>query len=175
MPKINYDKTENTTTLLNPAFWSRFDYALIEEPGLAVGAWEIVDTVWAYASIEILRPGDVVEGSVFTGNKFEKKSDATEGVGDLEKIYEAVNCTGIENQHEERGSKTGDGLLPSSHTTNPKSTLSMLKARISNGHITKFEVLSLLRDLVRSFTGGWWIGPRMEPRVRILRNLAREM
>ncbi|KAI8628025.1 Alg9-like mannosyltransferase family-domain-containing protein [Xylariaceae sp. FL1651] len=28
-----------------------------------------------------------------------------------------------------------------------------------------------IRDLVRGFTGGWWIGPRMEPRVHILRKL----
>ncbi|KAI1813299.1 glycosyltransferase family 22 protein [Poronia punctata] len=28
-----------------------------------------------------------------------------------------------------------------------------------------------MKDLVRSFTGGWWIGPRMEPRVYVLRKL----
>jgi len=29
----------------------------------------------------------------------------------------------------------------------------------------------LVRDAVRGVTGGWWIGPRMEPKVRILKRV----
>lgn len=32
-------------------------------------------------------------------------------------------------------------------------------------------LLRRIRDEVRGFTGGWWVGPRMEPRVYILRKL----
>ncbi|KAJ3948269.1 alpha-1,6- mannosyltransferase [Colletotrichum fioriniae] len=30
-------------------------------------------------------------------------------------------------------------------------------------------VVKRLRDFVRSVTGGWWVGPRMEPRIRIMK------
>ncbi|KXH61201.1 Alg9-like mannosyltransferase [Colletotrichum salicis] len=30
-------------------------------------------------------------------------------------------------------------------------------------------VVKRVRDFVRGLTGGWWVGPRMEPRIRILR------
>jgi alpha-1,6-mannosyltransferase len=32
-------------------------------------------------------------------------------------------------------------------------------------------ILKRIRDRVRKITGGWWMGPRMEPRVHILRKL----
>ena len=51
-----YDKTDNETKLLDPLFWLRFDWALAEYPERVIGKWEVVDTVEAYAGLEILRP-----------------------------------------------------------------------------------------------------------------------
>ncbi|KAH8591383.1 Alg9-like mannosyltransferase family-domain-containing protein [Bisporella sp. PMI_857] len=57
LPHVSYDKTENATTLLEPGFWTQFDYAIMEEPGLAIGAWEPIGVVYAYSGIELLKPG----------------------------------------------------------------------------------------------------------------------
>ncbi|KAF4340951.1 ECM39-like protein [Fusarium beomiforme] len=32
--------------------------------------------------------------------------------------------------------------------------------------------VATLRNLVRGYTGGWWVGPRMSPRIRILRRVS---
>jgi alpha-1,6-mannosyltransferase len=54
--RIMYDKTEDEAALLLPAFWAHIDYALMEDPGKAIGAWEVIGTVYAYAGIEFLKP-----------------------------------------------------------------------------------------------------------------------
>ncbi|KAG9242988.1 Alg9-like mannosyltransferase family-domain-containing protein [Calycina marina] len=59
---ISYDKTEDAEKLLHPGFWAGFDYALMEEPGKAIGKWVIIRTVYGFAGWnELLRPGDEVE------------------------------------------------------------------------------------------------------------------
>jgi alpha-1,6-mannosyltransferase len=57
-PRWVFDKTEDQTTLLEPGFWRRFDYVLVEHPSLAIGAWEVVEVVEGFAGIRIVRPGD---------------------------------------------------------------------------------------------------------------------
>lgn len=52
-----YDKTENETLLLDPLFWQRFDYVLVEEPQRIVGSWQTIETVQAYAGIMVV-PGE---------------------------------------------------------------------------------------------------------------------
>jgi alpha-1,6-mannosyltransferase len=37
--------------------------------------------------------------------------------------------------------------------------------------VQRGRVVATLRDTVRKFTGGWWVGPRMEPRIHILRRV----
>jgi alpha-1,6-mannosyltransferase len=61
-----YDKTEDQTELLSPAFWERFDYVLAEQPEKVIGKWEVVDTIEAFAGIKILRPGmeDLIENAM---------------------------------------------------------------------------------------------------------------
>lgn len=44
-PKWVYDKTENNTRLLEPLFWDKFDFVVVENPELAIGAWEIADEI----------------------------------------------------------------------------------------------------------------------------------
>ena len=62
---ITYDKTEEPEIILLPEFWSQFDYALMEEPGKAIGKWEVVRTIYGYAGWnELIRPGDDVKPSL---------------------------------------------------------------------------------------------------------------
>jgi len=56
-PKYRFDKTENQTALLDPLFWTQFDYAIVEHPERCIGKWEAVDVVTAFNGIQIIRPG----------------------------------------------------------------------------------------------------------------------
>lgn len=52
-----YDKSDNTTEQLSPEFWQRFDYVIAETPGRVIGAWDIVESVYALNSRpRLLRP-----------------------------------------------------------------------------------------------------------------------
>lgn len=57
-PRWVFDKTEDQKVLLEPGFWRRFDYVLVEDPGRAIGAWEVVDFVEGLAGVRVVRPGD---------------------------------------------------------------------------------------------------------------------
>ncbi|GAP91649.1 putative Alg9-like mannosyltransferase [Rosellinia necatrix] len=114
---VTFDKTEDPTTLLSPAFWAKFDYVLAEDPRKPLGPWETIGVVEGFAGIEILKPG----GSAATA------AAAATTRGDIESGQDQV---------------FGRGAL-----------------------------LRKIKAAVREVTGGWWIGPRMEPRVHILRKL----
>ncbi|KAJ9646607.1 alpha-1,6- mannosyltransferase [Coniosporium apollinis] len=55
--KLLVDKTDDADKLLNPAFWVAFDYALAERPEKAIGKWEVLDTVYGFGGVELVRPG----------------------------------------------------------------------------------------------------------------------
>jgi len=157
--QLSYDKTEDEEELLTPSFWEKFDYALVEEPGRAIGKWEIVGTVFAYAGIELLRPGDE---SSFGEN--------------LEGVYEANYLTKIVDGEKAPDQKDVVNDLEEGHvgTDRPegeRKRLEDLKVKLLFGEMWKFGTFNLVRDAVRSVTGGWWIGPRMEPKIRILRRV----
>ncbi|KAF7936441.1 uncharacterized protein EAE97_007807 [Botrytis byssoidea] len=157
---LNYDKTEDSPELGEAAFWMKFDYALMEEPGLAIGKWDVLDTIFAYAGIEILRPGD---GSSF--------SERLEGVYRANNVTvgeegEAPSAEDVKRIEEEgtrnvKGNSEGNGFLD-------------LKTKLMFEEMNKFGTYNLLRDAGRLVTGGWWIGPRMEGRIRILRRIGDE-
>lgn len=52
-----YDKTEDSSALLDPMFWVKFDYVLAEKPEKIIGSWAIAHTVYGYAGLRILKPG----------------------------------------------------------------------------------------------------------------------
>lgn len=52
------DKTEKNVTLGKPSFWEQFDFALLENPALALGTWETVGVVQGFDGIELLTPRD---------------------------------------------------------------------------------------------------------------------
>lgn len=71
-PAWQYDKTENETTKVDPSFWTRFQYVLVEVDGpeeamLGSGSgWEDVETVYGFAGLRVLRAGDQAGVSVET-------------------------------------------------------------------------------------------------------------
>lgn len=113
-----YDKTEDPQTLLRPAFWDRFDYALAEKPEKVIGRWEIVDTVDGFAGVRILKPDGGIDG--------------------FDKLSVTAKC------------------FWKTFQTNPSHTLTQL-----------WQFFELL--MRKHITKGWWVGAKMEPRIRILR------
>lgn len=71
-----YDKTENTTAFLEPEFWQKFDYALMEKQEKAIGKWEVVDVVDGFAGIGLSKldksqlQGHAVDGSLRCSTKY---------------------------------------------------------------------------------------------------------
>lgn len=53
-----FDKTENTTSLLKPEFWDKFDYAIVENVERTIGKWEVIDTINSFAGVSVVEPGD---------------------------------------------------------------------------------------------------------------------
>ncbi|ESZ95558.1 glycosyltransferase family 22 protein [Sclerotinia borealis F-4128] len=157
---LNYDKTEDSPELGEAAFWMKFDYALMEEPELAVGKWEVLDTVFAYAGIEVLRPGDGtsfserLEGVYRANNVSVGEEEEAPSGADVKRIEEE----GVGNVEE---SKEGRGFLD-------------LKTKSMFEEMNNFGTYNLLRDAGRLVTGGWWIGPKMEGKIRILRRIGDE-
>ena len=158
---IVFDKEENEETLLQPEFWDKFDYALMEVPGKAIGKWEVVDSIYAYAGMEFLRPGQGVSSSehmenVYAANNVTKE----EGVVNSEDVKEAV----------EDGVGLESGSAGKASNAEAK-TLADLKSRLQSGDLSRYGIYKLVKDAVRSVTGGYWLGPRMEPTIRILKRV----
>lgn len=60
-PLWNYDKTSDESRLLEPVFWQRFDFVIVEHPARAIGAWEVVCEVQAVGRPSFIRPGYIGE------------------------------------------------------------------------------------------------------------------
>lgn len=152
---ITYDKTEDSDELLSPSWWNGFDYALMEDPGKAIGTWETIRVIYAYAGIEFLRPGQ--ESTLFV-------EDA---------IYDANNLTTDDNEIlDSQGVQKKAGELKEAKVVKKAlPSVGELRDRLLEGGLSRYEVYKLLKDLTRSLTGGWWIGPRMEPKISILRRV----
>ncbi|KAF2281267.1 uncharacterized protein EI97DRAFT_463627 [Westerdykella ornata] len=55
--RFTYNKSTSPELLLDPLFWTHFDYAIMERPEKCIGKWEMVSTVFAYDGFRLLRPG----------------------------------------------------------------------------------------------------------------------
>ena len=156
---IVYDKEENEEKLLRPEFWEQFDYALMEVPGKAIGKWEVVDTIYAYSGMEFLRPGQGLSSgehmeNIYAANNVTKG----EGVVDSKDVKEAVE-DGVDLESGTSTRFVEGGILGDA------------TARLLHGDMSRYEIYRLVKDTVRSVTGGYWIGPRMEPAIRILKRV----
>lgn len=157
--QFKYDKTEDEDTLLLPAFWDEVDYALMENPERAIGKWEVVSTVFAYSGIEFLRPNDGSSFSehierVYAANNLTVPHNGKQTAPGSEDIIQRVERDGVEEREdgEDHIRKTNDR-----------------KAKLLFQEMSRFGTYNLIRDGVRATTGGWWIGPRMNPTITILR------
>ncbi len=61
-PQWHYDKTDKPTDLLDPFWWTQFDYAIMESPQLAIGSWDVVTTIHALGPVQVLHQGEKQEG-----------------------------------------------------------------------------------------------------------------
>lgn len=150
---ITYDKTEESDELLDPLWWNTFDYALMEDPGKALGYWETIGVVYAYAGLEFLRPGQ--ESVVSTVEEIYDANNLTTEDG------KALDSQGIQEKAEElKRTQRVERGLPS---------LSQLKETMLRGNLSRYEIYKLVKDATRKVTGGWWVGPKMEPKISILK------
>lgn len=156
--RVIYDKTENEQTLLGPLFWDRFDYALMEDPGKAIGAWEVVGTVYGFTGIEVLTPNEAAGFNrelerIYAANNSTKKETGKERPLDSKYVKQIVNEDSVDDDGD--GAKGQSQLLPNS----PFEPFGRAATYVS------------VRDKIREFTGGWWIGPKIEPAIRILKRI----
>jgi alpha-1,6-mannosyltransferase len=151
---IVFDKEENEEKLLDPAFWQKFDYALMADPGKAIGKWEVVDTVFAYAGMEFLRPGqgDPLGDRIYAANNRTKNEGKTETQDVKEAVGEPVD---LDSGSRRAGIKS----------------LADIKERIFSKRLNRYEIYMLVKDTERFLTGGYWLGPRMAPAIRILKRV----
>lgn len=108
---VEFDKTENPTSLRDWRFWSRFEYLLHESGEIPPGKWTTLATVEGLSGLEVLSPTD-------------------------------------KDDHK-----------------------SLTEAELGGELVGKGKEVLFVKELVRTLTGGWWVGPRMEPRIRILRRV----
>ena len=101
-PLYMFDRTEKKVELGYPTFWELQDYALMEDPAIALGKWDILGATHGFAGIEVLRPGQAPQA-------VEHKP-----IGSAERVFQ-------------------------------------------------------FRDVARRYTGGWWVGPRMMPKIYIMK------
>ncbi|EXJ78355.1 hypothetical protein A1O3_09516 [Capronia epimyces CBS 606.96] len=69
-----YDKTDNSSDFLPPAFWNQFDYVVVEDPGQVLGAWDVVDRVPGLGRPKILDPA-TGRGLIVLGPKQQRRQD----------------------------------------------------------------------------------------------------
>jgi alpha-1,6-mannosyltransferase len=73
-----YDKTEDPAALLDPMFWTKFDYVLAERPEKVIGSWAIVHVEYGFGGIRVLKPGE----------KSESPAEVTYGTADSVRVQE---------------------------------------------------------------------------------------
>ena len=88
-----YSKVEDPEVLLDPRFWSKFDYVLTERPEKIIGSWEVVHVVYGFSGIRILKPGtpseELISEEVYHTRRFEKgETMVTSDVAELWKRLE---------------------------------------------------------------------------------------
>lgn len=151
-PELMYDKEENVNVLLTPDFWMSFDYVLTATPETVIGKWDVLSTIYGYAGIEFLRPGQIAASNLPVHSKQYMK---LEGVRVDEGEYDESFVAPEDNDVEEDKDKAAKEVLNKWFD----------KAR-------KLGYYGMIREACRIITGGWWIGPKMEAKIWILRRVS---
>ncbi|KAF1992584.1 glycosyltransferase family 22 protein [Aulographum hederae CBS 113979] len=101
-PNWIYDKTEDKTLLRTPIFWQQFDYVLAESPELVIGKFEILDTIFAYGGIVVLRRGQEPAVRALNGTDLEGSSGVVRAMRQFDRMAEVRK---VENLVREKVSK----------------------------------------------------------------------
>jgi alpha-1,6-mannosyltransferase len=142
--RFRYDKTEEPSTLLDPLFWTQFDYVLAEHPETVIGRWNIVDTIYGYSGIEFLRPG-------------------------------AISRSGIDNRHEAGNVWEEMGGQADMSSNRPENGMAengkgVTVLKVFYSEVDRLGLYGAVREGTRRWiTKGWWIGPKMEAKIRIMK------
>ncbi|KAF1808959.1 hypothetical protein P152DRAFT_178284 [Eremomyces bilateralis CBS 781.70] len=159
---LEIDKTDNATQTLDPEFWSQFDFAIVERPEQLIGAWNTLDTVYSYAGLSILRPGENGSGKMpFTSQQ--RVKEGQEGAGVIEAAEEVL---------QDIVSK-GSGNAPRLDTVGQwKTYVTEIAPKVWSGAMSEKqwdELYSAVEAWSRvHLTRGYWVEVKMEPKLQIL-------
>ena len=155
-----YDKSENATEKLTPAFWQRFDYVIAERPELVVGAWEIVSTVYALDPnvLRVVRPGQP------------RQRRSIDHAGTTDEPGQHVKTANKTSEKEQKNRTVADPIHAQGYGYGPAEYL--LQVWDVAGDILRADSedanwsISVMGK--HSLTRGWWIEPTMVERLYIL-------
>lgn len=169
-----YDKTEDVEKLLDPVFWLQFDYVLAESPELVIGKWEIEETVDGYAGLMLLRPGQAL------GNEGVWVYDGSDSP--LRRYLQMRSLHDVKREARWAGQRSKDVALEFQQglrTGDFQKRASMVwkRFRSATGNLRElgWQDAQLraqewaYENARRYVTAGWWVKPRMEPKIRILK------
>ncbi|EXJ88305.1 hypothetical protein A1O1_05235 [Capronia coronata CBS 617.96] len=69
-----YDKSDNSSDVRTVAFWSQFDYVVVEHPSHAIGKWDVVDKIPGLGRPRVLDPS-TGRGRLVFGPKTQRRQD----------------------------------------------------------------------------------------------------
>lgn len=172
-PQIIYSKAEDPSQLLRPEFWQHFDYVLTSTPEKVIGKWNVIETIYAYAGIEFLRPGQAAKDTLpvhakeysevadVDVNDLNAKDEAPEGAYD--ETYVAVEET------DDAGNVFEDDNVETVSVSNAQAKRNSAALARLFDRAKELGYYGMIREGMRSVTGSWWIGPRMEAKIWILK------
>lgn len=169
-----YDKTEDVERLLDPVFWLQFDYVLAESPERVIGKWEIEETVDAYVGLTVLRPGQALGDEGVWGYD---GSDSP-----LRRYLQMRSIGDVKREVRWVGQRIREVALASLGELRiwdlkKQALVGWKRFRSSVGNLREVEWQDgqvqaqewVYENARRYLTAGWWVKPRMEPKIRILR------
>ncbi len=169
-----YDKTEEVERLLDPVFWLQFDYVLAESPERVIGIWEIEETVDGYAGLMVLRPGQALgdegvwryDGSDSPLRRYLQMRSLYDVKREARSAAQRIKAVALDF----RGwLRTGD--------LRKQALMGWKRFRLWIGSLRMLEWQEaqvqaqewVYENARRYLAAGWWVKPRMEPKIRILR------
>lgn len=143
-----YDKSDNATEFLMPAFWAQFDYVVVEDPARVIGPWDVVDKVPGLGKPSVLAR-DVGRGLLVLGGKHGN----------------------VEGKGKGKARREDDGLsrlVASMYGQAGKWVYGVLHDVLREGYGMDM-ILGESMGNNFSWTRGWWLHWSLEPKLYILK------